>query len=348
MRASRTRISLIAGIAVLSSLAPGPASAASPRFKALGPITSPASVQPVVTDGGRFAALQPNGGISRIVDTQRGRSYDVPTPGEGCSVTAAGAGQIVWSCPEARGAIPILLDARTRRLRRLPGVEAFLTEVEALRSRYDGDPASVRFAAVGRRWIEGRVEFTYQGSKTFSFYRTVHLDRLTGERRSDAPGSARSFPDLDRPGLTRRLCRPLSRTPGDNPSGNAPAFEPFTFESGVALDVDPSEPRLLLKRCGRRPLVLSRCRRSSGCYSEQLGAGVLTWAERRTAHAYGISSGHRRTLAPAAARRGGPTTGCGPLAVAHTRTRVFVSVASGPPDTEARCGWRVYASRMPR
>lgn len=312
-------------------------------FRDIGSATSPYHFAPVATDGRRFAAFHPTLETTRVLDTRRGRSFVVPNPAEGCRVTAAGAGQVVWTCEDERGAAPVLLDARTRQVRRAPGLDALRTEVDALRRRVDGGPPSIVYDAVGRRWIEARVELTYVGSKTFSLYSTVHLDRFTGERRYDTPRSPRSYPDLDRPGLTRRLCRPVARTRGENGSGNAPDFEPFVFEGGIALDDDPSEQRLLLERCGRRPVVLSRCRTASGCYSPQLAGGLVSWAERRAAFLYDASSGRRVRATPAAARRNVRTGGCPRLAVAHTRMRLLVSRSLGPPDAGGVCRWRVHS-----
>ncbi len=98
--------------------------------------------------------------------------------------------------------------------------------------------------AIGFRWIE-YVRVCTAGCHSPLFFQNVRTDKF----RSD-PTNATTVPDLDSPGLARRLCPPLRtvRAPANDGGG----WDPITFDGRFAITDTPGKLGATLMRCGTR------------------------------------------------------------------------------------------------
>lgn len=291
------------------------------------------TVDGVVADGERFAAFAPSVGVTRVLDTQTGTSFDVATPrceSEGfAAIIAIGGGQLAWWCYSA----PIeLLDLRSRVVRIPPGQAAWLAD------EWDptalGDGWAITWRAIGRYWLLG---YEYDVGHSDSRERALAYNWRTGELRRNAPGNRYRAASPDARSLGRRLCRPLHRHRSpQSPDEERPPFLDFEYQRPYALaeilrvtrtrDHINEVETLSLERCGRRrgtrlgPYVR---------HSEQLGSGWATWNSGRYVRAYDARHRRRRQweFPP-------------PVEVTHTAARVFVATGTTPAT--------VYTDRLRR
>jgi hypothetical protein len=200
------------------------------------------------TDGARFAAwLDDRTGETVVYDSVTSKATRVAGP-EGCTPQAIGAGALLAACTHWPYILPAarLLDLRTGLWR------------EVVPPANDAANGSLAYVAVGTRWIEA---IHTAGDAAFPvFYSRADGSPYAGSR----PSGRRLQPDLDRVGLRRRLCSPL--TPSNS------AF-PLQFEGGIALD--PTTP-LTLRRCGTsHRQVLCR----HWCFTPLLRHRRVLWAD---------------------------------------------------------------------
>ena len=254
---------------LLAALA-APAAAAARSFPATGAALS---------DGERWAAI-PQGPRVLIVDDRRRRSHPV-TPPRGCALVAIGGGNLLWDCKEeTRRAVVQSLTSGVRR-------ELSYGPTGSTIDRY--------LVAVGRKWVQHETYANHvEGARTFeriSTRETVQDPTDSGGDAGDAPyglGDPRRAIDLDLNGLTRRMCAPLRRPPG-NPYGEDisiyPRFGHTLYDGRNAVTLGG---KLRLHRCGsRRSAVLDDGRDGPVEDVEpQLGAGVVTWIDAKGVRAF--------------------------------------------------------------
>jgi hypothetical protein len=128
---------------------------------------------------------------------------------------------------------------------------------------------------VGSRWIEASVALE---SSTVMRY----LDWRTGESR-DGPASPDRVADVNKPGLIRRLCSPITRAAG--PFSSDPLL-PLYYDGKRALLVRRGGPnphgdyygqQVAIQACGQAtPRVLANC--DGTCRDVQYARGVATWS----------------------------------------------------------------------
>jgi hypothetical protein len=342
---SGTGAKVAVAVAIACAFAPGAAAAAwsaaeSHGFKRL---EAGDLKVPVITDGVRYAAYQRRQrGKTRILDTKRGTSYDARTPNRSCELTAVAAGLLLWRCEEARGSYPVLLDIKARRRLTVRGVDALFADV---RRRAAGSPYNIELYEVGRHWIGGSLGFFYGYHS--DEYGTFYLNWRTGDRRYDQPDNPKQIANVDRPNLIQALCAPLHRV--RDLSYDQPIYEPYAYAPPFGVR-GGGLTRLFLERCGHSPRLLARCRAFNGCNdSFQLGAGLVSWTDYRTAYLYDIARRRRERFSTRAFRANGPESGDSVLDVSHTRNTIFVSVpiaGTTPDGMYIQVRWRLYARRL--
>ena len=291
----------------------------------------------VTSDGIRYAAVPKQGEPVLIFDTTRPSSFRLPPPlppsAAKCDFTAIGAGQAVWTCSSPatgsssfdRRPVPILTDLATRSSRGVAGAQNLFRCPQVACA-----PFGHTYSGIGRAWI--RVD-------TYSFFGTYYLSRTTGEVRRGGDGP-RTQPDLDRPALVRRICRPVRRPALPGLDGG-PSHVQVDIEGRSVLlpasGIGPQSRPLQLFRCGRRrPRVLSRCR-PTPCESSGLSAGVVTWAQGNRVWSYRLRTRRRKLVGSLPV--GSFPPGAPLLGVARTRTRVFAVALQRQ---------AVYVARLPR
>jgi hypothetical protein len=304
------RIRVLAGV-IVALLAATPAAEA--RFRLVARAAGPA-----YTDGERFAAYQTTSGRTRLVDTRTGHARRIHDPSCGPSRTAGLAslrgGLLMWTCDDRAW---------------IAGVRAGQPrEIVYPRGACGGGAEYVYLAGVGARWLAVAVSGYH-----FSF--TCYVNRRTGVARRESY-AATLLPDLDLPGLERRLCRPLRRQPSDDFFD--PGFAGMTYSRPWALQ---SRARgrsfdLVLGHCGTaRVRTLVDC--GSDCFGEQprMSAGIVTW--RDNARVRILRLGERRIRSVDE-----PTSTQSPYALEHTRRRLFLTLPGRGLTT------RIYESPLPQ
>lgn len=311
-------LATLAGLVVAGALAQ--AAPASAGFTDLGWGAGPA-----VTDGSRWAAWRLDfGERTRLVDTWTGRVFTLSTPevvsrppSRGpCGLAGLGGGYVAWDCHPtsylsgtARPPAVEVMSLSTHQ--RVP-----VRGLDALPRHLPSD--AYGFNGVGSHWLSG-----YTVSPPI---RGFFLNWRTGEIRRPPPPRSRTLVDLERPGLTFRLCQgpptPDSGYQFEYPFGLAvrsPGRGPF----GVAT--------LRLDRCGHRSRDVARCRCSGG----RLGGGLVSWVSGETIAILHARTGRRATLATAGLVASAGYAGS--ARATHTTRRVFLSVTGSG-------GWRIYAA----
>jgi hypothetical protein len=327
-------------LAIACAITPAAAARGSHAFKRL----EPGDLRvPTVTDGSRYAAYQRRGGKTRVIDTRFGVAYDARPPTRSCELTALHSGVLLWQCYHGQGPnLPVLLDVKSRKRLAVRGVDGFVADVE---DRADGAPYNIESYEVGRQWVGGSLGFFYGYHD--EVYGTFYLNWHTGERRYDEPNDPKKIANPDRPGLVQELCAPLHRV--RDFAYDDPIYEPFAYAPPYGAR-GRGLTRLLLERCGHSPRQIDRCEAFNGCNdSFQLGAGLVTWTDYRTAYVYDIERRRRQRFSMRAFRAAGPEeSGDSVLSVSHTRNTIFVSVPILGSDRhgniEAR--WRLYSRHL--
>lgn len=182
------------------------------------------------------------------VDTRRTEAMPAMS---GCTPTAVGAGQILFSCPVpfrwGAQEVPVLRDLRTGVVSN-PSVVPEAYPLGAERMTWDG---------VGRRWLS--FEASGYRSRLHRF-----VSRTSAQAFRSSPYAADRLPDLDRVGLVRRVCGPGTAF-GDETGPGLGISDGWggVVVSGRWAVASMRERPVLLWRCGdRRTRVL--CARSCG------------------------------------------------------------------------------------
>lgn len=287
-------------------------------------------VGPLLADGERYYAVTRVSGDTLVGNARTGRSFVVRPP-TGYVLAAIGGGEVLWTCetcdswPGGQDAQrPLVMTIATRLFE--PAVPGFDEYVRSL-----SPEEYLSFQRVGRNWLAGRV----QG---YHYQRPVFMNWRTGETAD--PAGPRSFEDLDRPGLKRRLCKPLRRRVQSSDSAYddfADRYLPATLERPFALlefyDAEQRTYRGELRRCG------TRARTVLDLSGAQLGNGVVSG--QRFDHPGNIG----RLLAVAyipRTRARWTWRLTGESNVTHAARRIFASTALGDNT------WRVSSARIPR
>jgi hypothetical protein len=323
-------LALLSG--ALLALAPVTHASRPPRFRLL----AQATTYPL-SDGVRFVAFQLPAGKARVLDTQRGTSFDEPVPsasdGSGaCWLTAIGGEHLLWVCPSAAPPAVVGFPRRTflvqsivsRQYESVTGAEQFL------------NPFPEEFVyptGVGRQWVQGiALSPGPHGNGRYHRFLNWH----TGQRAFEAfyPSFSRAVENPNVSSLEQRLCAPLHRYIDDS-GGGAPGWLPFLYDRHYGVTRLGPDSDLVLWRCGqRRPSRLIRCD-SSGCSGlasvVTSGAGRLTWLTQLQLRAYSPSS--RRSVVWSLGHDSLPPLrkGQGFNSQTHTATRIFYAYSKDPP-----------------
>jgi len=298
-------LAIPAGVLLVLALAPAAPAATRPAFKVVA-----TSVVPLVSDGASAAAYMPTADTVRVIRARGGAGVTIVAPppcvasirGEG--LRAVGGGYLLYACPQAFAGQPastgyVVQSIATGEARRVTGT---------LPIGDSGSPPTLD--AVGSVGLGGTIS-NHHGDG-FPFDLNWHTGMQIGWPQS--PLSDRGIRDLDRPGLTRRMCAPLRRTLqpavlGDTQPG---VFRPYLYSRpwGVGFVATRSDrrPRLVLQRCGstrRTTLAAGPVSQLGG------GGGVVTWVsvgpKRLALHAYSLATRRHKvsTTAPDANLRAG-------------------------------------------
>ena len=253
-----------------------------------------------------------------VIDDLTGRRYSQGLP-RGCVVMGLRVPEVLLGClGEARPSIgrqpdrPLILDLRDGRQIALP------------RGEPPGKPSpggyrpgiDYAFNRLGSQWIQGRYSIAERAG-------TVYLNRFTGERREVWPPRRL---DLDSPGLL-----PDNRPEACSGRGR-PDLEPRTRRW---LTSDDRRRRLILRRCGRKARLISRC--PDHCFSTALTKRFVVWTGRHSVVIHSI-----RTRRSFKLRFPGNTHGF--IRIAATDRRVRISLAR----ERDRRTFRIIEVRLPR
>lgn len=220
-------------------------------------------VRAVHGDGERVAVLDRADGSLALLD-DKGAAPPLARPAcpdaqRAAALIGVGGGMALFDCapPSFHGAAePRIVDLRTRAVMTAAGLEA-------LRRR--SYPYAPYVSVIGRQWALVTLD---DQLKSYS----VYLNWRTGEVREDEVRERRRrvVPDLDFPGLDRRLCRGVRRRIVTEDSffgsGEVDAFDPLQYRGRHALD------RRGLRRCGAR-------RAAKVPAFGRLGADRVTWRD---------------------------------------------------------------------
>jgi hypothetical protein len=309
------RLALVLATVVLLAI-PAAADAAEAELRALG-----GGRTPVVTDGTRYAAYQPNATSITVRDDARDRSFELSNP-PGCRLIALAEGaRLLRECPPdpPPEGEPPPDPAPDRRYEVVNLVQESINDVPAA----PGD----EFTEIGTRWMAG--ESRPQPGHVFRTY----LDWRTGERHhfGEDPSDARVPRDLNSATLA-----PLS--PPRPADYVVAAANPYTVahtgrdsrERPTFLDLYRGTTH---RGFGQRVLRLDRCG-AIACRSVTIGGGIVTWVKGRQVRGRGIRGGERVLIRLAAG------TSAAGLRATHTRTTVYVSLFKGEDESS---GYRLYA-----
>jgi hypothetical protein len=242
---------------------------------------------PVVSDGARWAAWKPDSRTAVVYDDRSRARVRAAIPD--CPLGGVTAGTVLVQC----GMDPLLVDVATGAVTNVGGPD-LIPDALSLYS----------FAGVGSHGLLVH-DHGYHHERDFAFdWRTRRRRSLDDRHRVVA---------LNRPELTRPLCRGLvrSRNDADDPYEDLPPYLPMAYSGRRAAELVRGKVRLW--RCGReRPRRLKTC----ACRDVNL----VTRADTR-ARAFDVASGKRRacrTVHPLWTRRDrvdGPRFGpCGSCA----------------------------------
>ena len=347
-----TRVRIVATVLPLLVMAASTALLSTPQESSAYPTLKlkliATSVSPGLTDGTRWAAFEPSAGTTRVIDARTGRAVDRPNP-SGCGgfeggLLAVGGGELLYrcevaSCPHVFFGCPATSGAywEARYV-----VEDIASAREYEISRLPFDPEGPQLHSIGSEWSSGEaVAYKYRDR----FYVNWHTGQAT---KSVASGS--DVIDLGDPGLTRALCRPLTRALSreglDRQVEREPAYAPpFPVEE---KGLEPVQ--LTLLRCGaRREEDLPGSR--NGAVWLQLGGAVVSWiapgknnsaamyATRLDSHGAQWHGTIRLLLGPKYTSEPGAMHWYG-WTLQHTATTVYQSDSAQGHQT-------IYAARLP-
>lgn len=231
------------------------------------------SETPLLADGTRFAVYKSSNTKLSVRDDKRERRFRLSVAPSCEPQDVARPGLLLLRCSRGDGEHHVV-DLRTRTSVRVQEMEPdpFLWY----------DPDYEGFGDVGARWLKGSSAM----GPVVPFFLNWH----TGERRAASDDDARYTPvDLGSPDLDQIA----------PPQPHGFAFDKDRTFSIAQADRDDSKHGFLAgdlllyrdgtaNKLGTRVAILSRCR--GGCIHVGLGAGLVTWAEGRVAHAYTIRS----------------------------------------------------------
>jgi hypothetical protein len=344
------RAILIIGLAlVLGTAGVGHAATATHRWR-----SGQTSMVPVITDGASVAVWQPDASNTAVWFPRTGRLLQLRTPA-GLLPVAIGGGQLLWSAPpsQEQPVSPVVLHDLATGEDHVPvGLDAVQPNAYC---NDMSDSSSIAISRVGSQGIAGVCE-TGRGAVDFRLNWRTGAYSVPWETR----WTPRTIEDLDRPGLTRELCRPLTAPVlDDDPrrfmSDAGPILVPYDGRLAVTYDQWPLHPEsvgrgLGLQRCGvARHVVLAR----GPVAQASLGAGRVSWMSIRRmpgqdrvrladAHVLSPRSGTRATWAPIPLpfRLGGDAS----PQLAHTAERLFASI----PTVGSATYFRVLIGMIPR
>lgn len=304
---------------------PGPSTALALRY------LGTSVLRPVVTDGKRHAAYLVTERTARVLEEQGRPLRDVELPPEPLTlprtIEAVGGGYVLVGDAAHGAPRPTLIEIATGKV----------VDVDARPWWELWD--NWQLMGVGRQWLGADGVSSHGGADTFLNW---HTGRVATDYRLEPRNTARAVPDLNVVSLWRRMCSPLRRRSSFDPEigDGRGVWRSYQYRPPFGLTTSRAG-RLLLERCGRRgAIVLSRCRR--GCGGAQLGAGIVTWSERRRAYLYRARAKCKRSwLIP------GPRSHL--RALSRTRRRVFVSTIDPASygKLEPRPVWTIYTAALP-
>ena len=295
---------------LLQAATAAPASA--PRLARFGSVTG--TIRAFATDGARYVAYKPSVDSFAVRDDRTGRTTQVPAAKD-CDPLGGAVGVFILFCPRTNPGT-FLLDTRTGALRMLPGYGSSWDQYAGFTGQ------------MGAYWVQAVTSRSGRQSTFYVNWRNGALKYAPGptdeEVEPDAPV------DLDSVHL-RRLGPEQVRIP--------PAFAegPFVLRT-VEVPHHPQQARLVLRRGGRPPVVLSGCR--TGCGSYRLAAQRVSWLSRNAGHGYLLSS-RRRLSWPLAVPNGR-------FAVAQQTAEHVYFAISKPTPTPATIAFDVRWARWPR
>jgi hypothetical protein len=249
----------VVAIALLAVCGVNAASAAPPKRHLLG-----RTIQPVVTDGSRYALVQVAAGSVEILGTRTAKRRAVALPpGLACTPASGHRGRFLVNCMDTTTdrTYPYVLLAAGARLEQVPG------------AGQSWDPRDDFFSQVGTQWLMGVNVADHPVDE--------YLNWHTGQRRF---GELQEFPEAPRDLDTQDL-RALGPPTDDTV---------FASDGRYSVTQGPSiSMPLELHRTGARVRRIDRC--NSSCVSVSIGGGWITWTSVDQGHAYSLRDRRRFT-----------------------------------------------------
>jgi hypothetical protein len=272
-------------------LAPACAADAATARIAFTPIAT--SVVPLVSDGTSAAAYMPTPTTVQVVfATSAPKMLEappdcVPASANSDGLRAVGGGYLLYACAPTSAAPQGYV------------VQSIATGALALptglaRLPIDDSGSAPIFRAIGANWLGGTTAGHEGGS--FVFDLQWHTGVQFGFRKTLG---VREVEMLDEPGLRRRMCEPLRRTPALGPYDELVrgVYEPYAYERPWGVSILPRGvhqiQRVELQHCGSRHVTTLATASRGGLGQLQGGGRVVSWVsstgKASAVHAYSLA-----------------------------------------------------------
>ncbi len=304
----------------------------------------------LLTDGVRWAAYEPQLGVTQLVDTVQKKTINRPDP-EGCAngLIALGGGELLYSCEnpecpphENNCRVPPAASYETARYIIEDITSGALHALAGDNHLPDDSPEGGKgvLDGIGSQWAQGVVGAHRGGA---IFFVNWHTGRLVYQTEEPSTASE-EVENLNSTQLTQRLCKPLTRPPTKIEEVAIDLYAPFAYEYPFAV-IGPqeiigqeSEISFQLRRCGSNKRMILP---SAANGTVQLGARLLSWLGTSKYITRLLTNG--RTWHDPLYRLTGLPSNAGEndTVLQHTSTMVFATVSPGSGPAQ------VYSASLP-